>query len=432
MIMKDAAEWLRPCLTSIGETADTIVIGDTGSRDNSIAIAEEFGAEIHSIPWTDDFAAARNAVNERAKGDWLLQIDADEELDADGAHAIREAVDKDGDGADAFEVIQANYCADVRAWRWRACERGDPMARGHAGYIAVPIIRLYRNNPGFEYREPIHENITESVLEHGGRIARLDVRIHHYGYAAEGEARDAKLELYLRICEQKIQERPYDAKAWYDLAEQRTALGKSAEGEAAARRAVERAPENVDAITCLAKLLLARGELEEARELLANTPACKHLAHFQTALSAIALRQGRNQEAFDHANKAVHINRNDPNAHIAWARANDVNGNSDQAGKAIAAASAIVPGLQEFRRLADARHSRLKGEALFKSRDIMGALQHFTDAIENDPEDPITHNNIGVVCAALGDTERAKESLQRALKLAPGLQDAQENLQALM
>ena len=114
-----------------------------------------------------------------------------------GARRVRAIVDADGRGpdgtaADAIEVTLANYCDVPRAWRWVAVAPDAPMARGAAGYIAVGLLRLFRNGCGYEYREPVHENITESVLESGGRIRSEPVVVHHYGYGAQSANADAK------------------------------------------------------------------------------------------------------------------------------------------------------------------------------------------------------------------------------------------------
>ena len=162
MIVKDETRCLAECLDSIRDIADEIVIGDTGSLDDTVAVAHRYAAKVHTVPWRDDFAAARNEVLQHATGDWLLHLDADEVLDPASAARIREIVDNDD--ADAIEVILANYSDDLRAWRWVPVDPASTMSRGHAGYVAVGLLRLFRNHRGFEYREAVHENITESVI----------------------------------------------------------------------------------------------------------------------------------------------------------------------------------------------------------------------------------------------------------------------------
>lgn len=83
MIVKNEADNLARCLTSVRGAADELIIVDTGSTDDTIAIARSFGAAVISFPWTGDFAAARNAGLEKARGTWILVLDADEELDAE-------------------------------------------------------------------------------------------------------------------------------------------------------------------------------------------------------------------------------------------------------------------------------------------------------------------------------------------------------------
>lgn len=82
MIVKNEAGNLSRCLTSVRGVADELIIVDTGSTDDTVAVARSFGAAIVSFPWTGDFAAARNAGLEQARGTWILVLDADEELDA--------------------------------------------------------------------------------------------------------------------------------------------------------------------------------------------------------------------------------------------------------------------------------------------------------------------------------------------------------------
>ena len=88
MIVKNAAETLRPCLESACKLVDQIVIADTGCTDNTCEIAREFGATIISFPWENHFATARNAALKPMITDWVLMLDADEELDREAAEQI--------------------------------------------------------------------------------------------------------------------------------------------------------------------------------------------------------------------------------------------------------------------------------------------------------------------------------------------------------
>src|SRR5690348_3827247 len=81
MIVKNEEKYLERCLKSVEGVVDEIIIVDTGSTDQTTEIAEKFGAKILRYQWNDDFSSARNYSLKNAKCDWILILDADEELD---------------------------------------------------------------------------------------------------------------------------------------------------------------------------------------------------------------------------------------------------------------------------------------------------------------------------------------------------------------
>ena len=80
MIARDEERFLEGCLESAKDIADEMILVDTGSQDRTVAIAERFGAKVIHFPWIDDFSAARNVSVEQAQGEWILVLDADEQL----------------------------------------------------------------------------------------------------------------------------------------------------------------------------------------------------------------------------------------------------------------------------------------------------------------------------------------------------------------
>jgi glycosyltransferase involved in cell wall biosynthesis len=67
----------------------TQTVHDTGSADGTPDIAAGYGAVVTNGPWTEDFAAARNAAQDGWTAEWVLAIDADERLVADRAQLFR-------------------------------------------------------------------------------------------------------------------------------------------------------------------------------------------------------------------------------------------------------------------------------------------------------------------------------------------------------
>ncbi|MFC4997691.1 glycosyltransferase [Dactylosporangium cerinum] len=87
LIVRDSATMLSRCLTSLSGVVDTIHVHDTGSKDDTPALAGDLGATVSHGTWTGDFAAARNAALAEAAvargrpwaaADWVLSIDADD------------------------------------------------------------------------------------------------------------------------------------------------------------------------------------------------------------------------------------------------------------------------------------------------------------------------------------------------------------------
>ncbi|MDZ4858939.1 MAG: glycosyltransferase [Candidatus Hydrogenedentes bacterium] len=420
MIMRDEADWLPACLESVRAIADNIVIGDTGSTDTSIAIAQRYGVKVVPVPWTNDFAAARNSVLAEAHGDWLLHMDADENLELHGAATIRALIDDDGRGADAIEVTLGNYCDDVRAWRWVACATDDPNARGRTGYIAVPLLRLFRNHCGYHYREPVHENITESVMESGGVIGQAhDILIHHHGFGKGGPEKAAR---YLDIARQKVALRPDDAKAWHDLAEQLVSMDRAGQAREAAQRALQCDAHHIAAATTLANIMLNNGELDPARKFLepfAETPNAP--PHVLIALCAIACKEGRIEDARLLSDRAIGIAPNNVLARLTAARACDLLGNFQDSRAHLDRARKIAPAVEEIIVRCEAHQLRAEAKPLL-TENPKRALATLVAALKLDPEDPLIHAHIAEVLEALGDPIRACQSRERAFALAPRFQ----------
>ena len=81
MIVKNEADILRRCLTSVADLMDEIIIVDTGSTDHTKEVAAEFTDKIYDYVWENDFAAARNFAFSKAEMEYIYSADADEVLD---------------------------------------------------------------------------------------------------------------------------------------------------------------------------------------------------------------------------------------------------------------------------------------------------------------------------------------------------------------
>ncbi|MDR0579107.1 MAG: glycosyltransferase family 2 protein, partial [Campylobacteraceae bacterium] len=75
--------------------SENVFIIDSGSTDNTVALAKENGAKVLFRAWDDDFAAQRNFGLQEVSTKWVLYIDADERLNDELICSIKEAVEKD-------------------------------------------------------------------------------------------------------------------------------------------------------------------------------------------------------------------------------------------------------------------------------------------------------------------------------------------------
>ena len=90
MIVKNEQDILKRCLDSYAGTYDELIIIDTGSTDNTKEIARQYTDKVYDYVWCNDFAAARNFAFSKAGCDYILSVDADEELDTYNNKALRD------------------------------------------------------------------------------------------------------------------------------------------------------------------------------------------------------------------------------------------------------------------------------------------------------------------------------------------------------
>src|SRR5215467_13751480 len=90
LIVKNEENTLGCCLDSIRDHVDEIVVVDTGSRDRTREVARRYTSRLFEFAWRCDFAAARQFSFDRASGDWVFWVDADDVVH--NAAGIRAAI----------------------------------------------------------------------------------------------------------------------------------------------------------------------------------------------------------------------------------------------------------------------------------------------------------------------------------------------------
>ena len=172
VIVKNEEKNLPLWLDSMSRIADELVVVDTGSTDGTVAVAEAAGARVEYFRWVDDFSAAKNYAIERASGDWILLLDADEYFRSEDCPGVRAAIEK----YDMDRKVAGLMFLRVDIEQTTGLENGGSMH----------VVRAFRNVPWLRYVRRIHEEL-RNLSGKGIKIMQYvkDLVIYHTGYSSE-------------------------------------------------------------------------------------------------------------------------------------------------------------------------------------------------------------------------------------------------------
>lgn len=190
LITKNEEEYLPKCLESVKDIADQIVVVDTGSTDRTIDIAKEYNAIIEKFDWNENFSDPRNKSLELATGDWILVLDADEEVDEETKPVLLRSLKDTENMAYRLPIID--------------------IGKEDNGANYVP--RLFRNAPGLFFVGRIHEQVFSSIevrrKEWGLKSAFGEARLLHHGYTEKMNSDRDKVQRNLMLLERAQEEMP--------------------------------------------------------------------------------------------------------------------------------------------------------------------------------------------------------------------------------
>lgn len=161
LVTLNEGKHLAEVLDALQDFAE-IVLVDSGSTDNTVAIAEAKGAKVIHQPWLG-FARQKNFAMAQCSHDWLLNVDGDEVLSAAVVQHIRATV-----AANQNQALKL-YFEDL-FW-------GQPMS-AHSGKRS--IVRLFRRGQAeYPLNRKVHENL---VLTADVQVLKSTGLVKHYGY----------------------------------------------------------------------------------------------------------------------------------------------------------------------------------------------------------------------------------------------------------
>ncbi len=416
MIVKNEAHCIAACLESVRSIVDEIIIADTGSEDQTVLIAESFGAHVFSFAWCDDFAAARNATIARATKEWILILDADEVIASSDLSALQA---RTKDRTICTEFMQRHYTNDVRLSDFTPCRGAFPeLERHYAGYFESNCVRLFPNHEGLLYHNRIHELVEPSIYalkKH--TIERTSIRIHHYGHTPEIQALKKKHLLYTPLGVKKAEEDPTDWKAFYELGVERnvhaTTVADREASVAAFKRSLALHPEYVPTWVNMGYVLMELGRFQESLD------ACKEAlrrdpknADAYCNIGVIGLRTGDMKLAERATLSAIERNPSYVNALRNLVKIYCQTGRLSEAALVCTYVLSFVPQFPPA--LADL------GMVYLQGRELKSAEKYLQQSLAFDPRNPETLFHLGQLAWIQQQYEHATQYLTRLLEVAPG------------
>jgi glycosyltransferase involved in cell wall biosynthesis len=192
MIVKNEELTIGRCLDSVKDIADEIVIVDTGSTDRTKETVTRYTDRIYDFAWTDDFAAARNYSFSMATMDYILWLDADDQLfekDRQKLLDLKKSLDPSVDSV----AMEYHVVLDQQGIPTATCRRNRLVKRAnnYKWLGAVHEYLILDSNPIIYYSDAgvshsrVHQNkqrnlkIYERLIAEGERLSPHD--IFHYG-----------------------------------------------------------------------------------------------------------------------------------------------------------------------------------------------------------------------------------------------------------
>lgn len=149
-------------LNSLDGLADEVIIVDSYSSDKTVELATSYGAKVYSEEWKG-FGPQKNSVLEKCKGEWILLIDADEEISVELKEKIIEIINDPKEEREVFDINRSSICFGKRL--------------KHGGWSNQYATRLWKRGSVEVNNNLVHEEFITAKEKY-----RLKERINHYSY----------------------------------------------------------------------------------------------------------------------------------------------------------------------------------------------------------------------------------------------------------
>lgn len=206
MMIKNEEKYLNRTLEKLlplmKEIDSELIILDTGSTDNSVDIARKYTDKVYFCEWNNNFGNMRNKSISYAKGEWILVLDADEELLS-------------------YDKLKEFFASDLcEKYNSATIELKNILSEDEKRFALCSIPRLFKNYDGFKYEGAIHE---QPLCK--GPIYNRIVLFKHYGYLfVDEELRQQKNKRNMLILLGELKADPNNPYMNYQLGKQYIAV----------------------------------------------------------------------------------------------------------------------------------------------------------------------------------------------------------------
>lgn len=199
MMVKNEEKYLDKTLFALNDLRKDIdtelIILDTGSTDNTVEIAKKYTDKVYFSKWNDNFADMRNISISYASGDWILILDADEQLTK-------------------YDKLKEFFNSDIhKKYNSATIQLKNIFDKNKKTYSLSPLVRMFKNVDKFGYDGAIHEQ-----PRYKGPVYNNIASFDHYGYMYEDEEiRQKKTDRNIKLLLQEIEKKPNDPYTNYQL-----------------------------------------------------------------------------------------------------------------------------------------------------------------------------------------------------------------------
>lgn len=223
MIVKNEAHNIQAAIATLSGLVDEVVVYDTGSTDDTVALARATGAVVREGYWDDDFSRARNEAFRMARGEWVLAIDADDRVIGD--RSTYDRIHR------VIAQLVTRLPVQLRCYN---------VVNGVTGQLDSGFWSRRIFPAEMRWRNRVHEIAVMPDGEMPMDVLTIDeLTIRHEGYGGDMTVRKDR---NLRLAQKRLEDRgdgPDAAMDWFELGRAAVGAGDTDIARDALRRAIE-------------------------------------------------------------------------------------------------------------------------------------------------------------------------------------------------